>query len=902
MKKIYLLLVYILAIFFIIQFSYAKWTPYTPYYSYDQIMNASFSGCAPPGTVTGCSMCNVGFKQDCSYYFASRASDCDIIYSKVNEQESCYYFVFNEKLKSEDDISPTCGLMKSDFSKYRCISDLVPDYGKVDLCDGIPRDPKFVSFRADCINNHAKVHSDPEECGLIDISPYNALGCCLDIKYQLGDQYIITRKELVDAFMAKYSEQFKDCETVTKTAAPKILDKCEQINCDCLDPCNKVTGDDQFKCATACSMPYINCYGAEKTELVDDKLQMYLMQSFYGQFSRKHCAGHSVMPDSAGDTADYTISGRITNAEGYPMPYMLIEANISKGKYIYNTITNEKGEYFISLPGLTLGAGETSFDGDLKLEFSYYRDGINVFNMLYNKAGTDNYYYSYLYKKVKISNEKDQVIDIQLDNTLDSNSFDATAEKVKILSTSYYRFAQAVEYSKYVLGADISKSLPLDIYVGKQGDKAFYTSDGGYIVLEYGAVHLGVPDRPKNLEYHEFSHYVQNSQYKGWPADKQFRLRNHLGYANPNTADSFTEGFAEFNAMQMGTYFNDNKDAPDVYAEFGSMENNYKTWDGRGSDEELAIVSLLWDLHDKENDGESMELSTEQIWDWLKVNRANFYEYYKALKVAYPSQAGEIDKLFILHGFYFDNTTGNKKLDKWDPYYDANGDHVLNGNDFYVDMPTEPANMSYADGMVIGQATTYQRPNRGQTVTVPNAFLKIDDTRVRLYTITVKLSTGRTYSYVSDVRNGLLYVQPLPDDVKAELTITSNSSAYTVSNPYTISNSELISKVYSSQSGYYDNYTFELKATGIKTNDTWIDTQAEPAYVPDDDSIKINVTKINSPPELANVVESKNSNTLKGSGLGSTTLIAIIVAVLIIVVVVFLLLRNSRHKKHEHNK
>jgi len=36
------------------------------------------------------------------------------------------------------------------------------------------------------------------------------------------------------------------------------------------------------------------------------------------------------LPDSAGDTADYTISGVITNAEGYPMPYMLVEANISK--------------------------------------------------------------------------------------------------------------------------------------------------------------------------------------------------------------------------------------------------------------------------------------------------------------------------------------------------------------------------------------------------------------------------------------------------------------------------------------------------------------------------------------------------------------------------------------------
>jgi hypothetical protein len=82
-------------------------------------------------------------------------------------------------------------------------------------------------------------------------------------------------------------------------------------------------------------------------------------------------------------------------------------------------------------------------------------------------------------------------------------------------------------------------------------------------------------------------------------------------------------------------------------------------------------------------------------------------------------------------------------------------------------------------------------------------------------------------------------------------------------------------------------------------NDTWINTQTEPAYIPDDDSIRINVTIINSPPNLANVIESKHSNTIKGSGRG--ILIAIIV-VLIVIAIVFLLLRNSRHKKNEHHK
>jgi len=79
-----------------------------------------------------------------------------------------------------------------------------------------------------------------------------------------------------------------------------------------------------------------------------------------------------------------------------------------------------------------------------------------------------------------------------------------------------------------------------------------------------------------------------------------------------------------------------------------------------------------------------------------------------------------------------------------------------------------------------------------------------------------------------------------------------------------------------------------------------LSTQAEPAYIPDDDSLKINATIINDPPNVENVVESKQSNAVKVLGPDITMIIAIIVVLAIIVIA--LLIRNSRHKKHEHNK
>jgi hypothetical protein len=112
-------------------------------------------------------------------------------------------------------------------------------------------------------------------------------------------------------------------------------------------------------------------------------------------------------------------------------------------------------------------------------------------------------------------------------------------------------------------------------------------------------------NRPEAREYHEFSHYAQDALWEGQdprlPCD-----RNHGGFSNSNTADSFIEGFAAFMATVMGEYYGNwwlewgsDAAAPSQYASQGSLETNIQPWH-RGSDiaEEIAVAGVLWDLYD----------------------------------------------------------------------------------------------------------------------------------------------------------------------------------------------------------------------------------------------------------------------------------------------------------------
>lgn len=170
-----------------------------------------------------------------------------------------------------------------------------------------------------------------------------------------------------------------------------------------------------------------------------------------------------------------------------------------------------------------------------------------------------------------------------------------------------------------LLGIQLAYGLPLQILAfcdtgNCSADAAFFTgsmSDGSQIVdrptISFGvsASRLLSLDWPDNREYHEFGHYVMATAFNGMPNHPGDR--NHVGYANPSSTDSWTEGFAEFWASMVVKYI-DHRQRSEIYQwNRGHLPSNspnappvpgsnlLDVWPAR-VDEEFAVASLLYTL------------------------------------------------------------------------------------------------------------------------------------------------------------------------------------------------------------------------------------------------------------------------------------------------------------------
>lgn len=268
------------------------YTPYTPIYSSDDIKNVSKSGCAPPETVTGCAACYDGFKQDCVYYFLNSPEQCSVVYTEKQEKESCYYFVFREKIKQSDAIISTCKLFETETDQNMCFMYLVPYYGdKSSICGQITVDSKqHGSYKDTCIMDYALEKKDPLACG--DLRWVDSmLECCTGAK-GIKEQYVTTRQDLIDSFTAKYGKELDQCRLLLNIKSAETVASCEDLNCECLSPCNKLKDDarKQQDCVIDCAYKYVTCYGSKKTDFPQVSRERFMQQSFYGVFSRKHCS------------------------------------------------------------------------------------------------------------------------------------------------------------------------------------------------------------------------------------------------------------------------------------------------------------------------------------------------------------------------------------------------------------------------------------------------------------------------------------------------------------------------------------------------------------------------------------------------------------------------------------
>ncbi|MCX6695294.1 MAG: hypothetical protein NTU61_03265 [Candidatus Altiarchaeota archaeon] len=538
---------------------------------------------------------------------------------------------------------------------------------------------------------------------------------------------------------------------------------------------------------------------------------------------------------------EWALKGRITDGHGNPLPYMTVTADMPLSSQ-YNE-TNENGSYVIQL-----GKFHYNKTNPVKItltaEFSYFRNEKNYFTVNHGISlggGLMGVSTPESFKKeFKLREEQDlaQNIDLKINApagvktlTVNDTKIESTVKlsEVENIAAIYRHMHEAVDFSIKNLKANIDYNLPVKAVIGDRridpsGQKTYYSSNDASVAIGLSDSAYGSTNKPKNREYHEFAHHLMYASYGGWPDG--FTLagsRNHAGYINPSTGDSFVEGFAEFMTLAISDYRGDRD--PEHYASFGSMENNYRSWDSTGAAEEFAVCGVLWDLYDKNNDqGDTVTLNLSQMWPILKVKRKNFYEYYTAFRTAFPGKADAIDKIFIEHGFFADTGEGNHARDAFEPYRDSPppaNNSMYEVGEFFVDygVPDNRTQMAYNAGEKIGKASNYERPLRETAGYIPKAFIKVPDTEVHYYKVSVHYNNpadGKDYEYDTEVRQGLLYLMPLPDDVDATLTVKPDSQDYTAQQTYSITTKEYRQKYYSTpdNQNYFDTHTFNLKPTG----------------------------------------------------------------------------------------
>ena len=502
------------------------------------------------------------------------------------------------------------------------------------------------------------------------------------------------------------------------------------------------------------------------------------------------------------------VSGYLVNKDKNPLPYMLVEIFVNNKKEA-SGYTDLNGNYELELKDLSFGK-EDELNSTIAFSFDYTKDGEKYFELYDYNASANNYHKASMWKKITLTPNSNLELNLDIDGgrNVGLKCNFGSHISMKDFAVIYYGMHESVEFATEKLFQKLDHKLPVEVYIGKDDNGTYYSPGDSIIYIAKSDESSSSSDNPRNREYHEFGHHLMYDVYGSWTGDAGMRgVINHGGFINPTTADSFDEGFAEYTALCVAKYLG-YKDA-DIYAGFGSMEDNYKPWDARGSLEEFAVASLLWDMIDSKNEpGDSLTMSIEDVWRVIGVKQADVFGYYKAFVKRFPDKEDAFDELFILHGFFADNEEGNGEWDRdFEPFRDVNRNRQVDSSDIFVDLSCEesPCEIDYEEGMVVGQATNFDRPDRSQAVRIENSYIEVDVEGPRFYKITVDYEdlSRESYSYQVEARGGLVYVHPRPEDTMATITIEPETLDFSYEKPFVISNTELIEHIYLGEENEY---------------------------------------------------------------------------------------------------
>ncbi|MFH1133695.1 MAG: carboxypeptidase-like regulatory domain-containing protein [Nanoarchaeota archaeon] len=506
------------------------------------------------------------------------------------------------------------------------------------------------------------------------------------------------------------------------------------------------------------------------------------------------------------------LSGRITDHFDKPIKYAKVTFKCNAKDHIGQTDAN--GRYSFPFDP-TMTAADACREGRLyvKLEYTDPKDNITYIRVRYGTKPV------WAMKFWTFRSEADLVQDFKLANGLAAPNYfgDPDVQYIGDFSVMYTHTVEALEYYKDVLKAKVDYLLPVDVFGYFAGTSTLYTPTTSSIQIIGADSQVTSSDRPRNREYHEFSHHVMYTLYNGWPAPPAGATpaeENHAGYSNPTTSDSYVEGFAEYMALVISDHYR--QPNPDVYASFGSMEKNWKPWADRGLAEEFAIAGILWDLYDSGGD-ERVDLEPLQVWNVIKNRRENFGEVYDDFIAKFPGFKKDIDHLFVRHGFWVDTTPGDGAYEAVEAFRDANGNNRWNAPEFYVDYAREEGTnlsfMIHQDTEKIGYATNYQRLTRKSAVRVPGRYLKVDNT-VPTYKVSVSFPDNPSFNYenLADNKGGFVYVTVPPSD-EGNAVVTVTPEGVVTTKLFTITSQEFEAVFADAwERGYFAEHDFQVSS------------------------------------------------------------------------------------------
>jgi hypothetical protein len=326
------------------------------------------------------------------------------------------------------------------------------------------------------------------------------------------------------------------------------------------------------------------------------------------------------------------VKGRMT-AFGKPLKHVRMYCGDGR----VEVTTDENGDYEFEAEGAKEGE-----EYSCEVRFEYVRNDRTYFQV-HNQDDTEPATLQYKFKLEGGETKGDMNMEKLLAEDSDGGEAQAAV---------YMHITEALEFYIDGLKEDLDFQLPLHVHSFMPDDpntpRASYNGDNGEsnIYLQTRDSTQGSPDRQLEL-YHEFSHYVMQALYGKWPypeGETDIKERNHGGFMNPSTGDTYTEAFATFMSVALKEAYGDTVPSGrddsklslmQFIAIYGNgqitdLETDYTVWDKQGKMEEYAAAGVLWDLMDGESD--YRKLTPEQMYqnylEWKK-DQEEFNEYTK---------------------------------------------------------------------------------------------------------------------------------------------------------------------------------------------------------------------------------------------------------------------------------